>query len=198
MYTTGWWRKDPSATCTVEELIDIISEPNNGTITLPTDAYNEVYRNIYISDSSTALSTIMLRNMGMTHVVNAAMGKDRMMGLVNTTQSYYNSSNIKFFGVEAIDVSPFRLERYFHQTADFIDEALSDDGCVLVHCQQGVSRSTTLVLAYLMIKKNMSVQQAMKQVRKHRDILPNDGFLKQLCDLNDQLFHKHDRRIKNY
>ncbi|KAL8202232.1 UNVERIFIED_CONTAM: Dual specificity phosphatase dupd1 [Gekko kuhli] len=58
---------------------------------------------------------------------------------------------------------------------------------VLVHCAMGRSRSASLVLAYLMIYKNMTVVDAIDQVLKHRCILPNRGFLKQLRELDIKL-----------
>lgn len=51
----------------------------------------------------------------------------------------------------------------------------------------GRSRSATLVLAYLMIHKNMTLVDAIQQVAKNRCVLPNRGFLKQLRELDMQL-----------
>jgi protein-tyrosine phosphatase len=58
---------------------------------------------------------------------------------------------------------------------------------VLVHCKEGVSRSATVALAFLMQKRRLTVKDALRQVHDRRDICPNDGFLQKLCDLNDQL-----------
>lgn len=58
---------------------------------------------------------------------------------------------------------------------------------ILVHCAMGRSRSAALVLAYLMIYKHMTVVDAIAQVLKHRCILPNRGFLKQLRELDIKL-----------
>lgn len=52
---------------------------------------------------------------------------------------------------------------------------------------QGVSRSATCVLAYLMIKKNMLATDAIHLVRANRDIHPNNGFLRQLAELDNRL-----------
>ncbi|KAK4821423.1 hypothetical protein QYF61_019701 [Mycteria americana] len=60
-------------------------------------------------------------------------------------------------------------------------------GKVLVHCAMGISRSATLVLAFLMICEDMSLTDAIQTVRSHRGICPNSGFLKQLRELDIQL-----------
>lgn len=60
-------------------------------------------------------------------------------------------------------------------------------GKVLVHCMVGMSRSATCVLAYLMIARKMSAAEAIRTVRMHRDIHPNEGFLQQLADLDNEL-----------
>lgn len=58
---------------------------------------------------------------------------------------------------------------------------------VLVHCVVGVSRSATLVLAYLMLHQQLSLRQAVVTVRQRRWVFPNRGFLHQLCQLDQQL-----------
>lgn len=60
-----------------------------------------------------------------------------------------------------------------------------------MHCHQGISRSATLVLAYLMIHKGMSAKQAVQIVRKKREIYPNEGFFQQLSDLELRLRLTH-------
>lgn len=61
-----------------------------------------------------------------------------------------------------------------------------------VHCHQGISRSATIVLAFLMLKRGMTLVDALKTVRDNRAVHPNDGFVKQLCILNRQLYEKHE------
>lgn len=59
---------------------------------------------------------------------------------------------------------------------------------VVVNCFAGVSRSTTIVLAYLMYKNKMSVQDAIYFVRSKRPIVnPNYGFVCQLYNLENTL-----------
>lgn len=51
----------------------------------------------------------------------------------------------------------------------------------------GVSRSATCVIVYLMIAKRMSASEAIRTVRLRREIRPNDGFLQQIADLDNEL-----------
>jgi len=49
---------------------------------------------------------------------------------------------------------------YFPACVDFIKSARSSGGTVLVHCYAGVSRSATIVIAYLMAEMNMGFMDA--------------------------------------
>ena len=49
---------------------------------------------------------------------------------------------------------------------------------MLVHCGAGVSRSATVVIAYLMVKEQIGVEEAMAKVKaKRKCVDPNSGFL---------------------
>ncbi|XP_017010694.2 dual specificity protein phosphatase 19 [Drosophila takahashii] len=64
---------------------------------------------------------------------------------------------------------------------DFIDEARQSQGCVLVHCNAGVSRSASVVIGYLMQRRDMCYEDAYNLVKSWRPcIQPNAGFMQQL------------------
>ena len=56
----------------------------------------------------------------------------------------------------------------------------------------GVSRSAVLVVAYLMIFQDMTIMEALMELRKKRAINPNEGFIKQLRQLNENLLEERD------
>jgi len=56
-----------------------------------------------------------------------------------------------------------------------------EGGTVLVHCAAGISRSVSLVLAYLVMHEDMSLNEAYQLVKSRRTIIrPNNGFWTQL------------------
>lgn len=62
----------------------------------------------------------------------------------------------------------------------FIEEGIRA-GNVLVHCRFGVSRSATIVIAYIMEKYKLTFEEAFLYVKKQRKFInPNPGFVNQL------------------
>ncbi|RAL02510.1 dual specificity protein phosphatase family protein [Aspergillus ibericus CBS 121593] len=53
-------------------------------------------------------------------------------------------------------------------------------GNVLVHCDLGRSRSPTIIIAYLMRKFRIGVDEALRFVQAKQKIKPKEGFLRQL------------------
>jgi len=158
---------------------------------LPGNSLDEVFPNLFIGEESAARDLKLLKRMNVTHVLNAAKGKT--VYHVNTDEDFYKPVNIQFMSIKAYDGLNFKMSPYFNKAAEFIAQGLASGGKVLVHCREGVSRSATLVLAYLMIKEGMTVQDAVRTVRKSREICPNEGFLQQLCDLNKELQQKDSK-----
>ncbi|NXS72457.1 DS13B phosphatase, partial [Pandion haliaetus] len=149
----------------------------------PTGHVDEVWPNLYVGDLYVARDKAQLSRMGISHVVNAAAGRFH-----DTGPKFYKDLPVDYYGVEAEDSPNFDLSIYFYPVAQYIRAALnSPRGKVLVHCAMGISRSATLVLAFLMICEDMSLADAIQTVRSHRGICPNSGFLRQLRDLDLQL-----------
>jgi len=90
------------------------------------------------------------------------------------------------------DVETAKISEHFYETSHWINDAINQNGAkVLVACWQGASRSATAVLAYLLHYTDMTLASAITQIRKHRDIRPNNGFINQLLELeNDRSKYK--------
>ncbi|NXA04914.1 DUS26 phosphatase, partial [Sapayoa aenigma] len=152
---------------------------------------DEVWPGLYLGDQDIASNRRELAQLRITHVLNASHSKWR------GGAEYYEGTGIRYLGIEAHDSPSFDMSPYFYPAADFIHQALNEGpwgrplclppGRILVHCAVGVSRSATLVLAYLMIRHHMPLVEAIKTVKDHRGIIPNRGFLRQLVALDNAL-----------
>ncbi|KAG7277821.1 hypothetical protein CRUP_026122 [Coryphaenoides rupestris] len=139
---------------------------------------DEVWPRLYIGDQDIASDRRELAKLGITHILNCAQSKWR------SGAEYYAGMNIAYQGIEAHDSPSFDMSVNFYPSAEFIHKALCGGGKVLVHCAVGLSRSATLVLAYLMIRHNLTLVEAIRTVKDHRGVTPNRGFLRQLSGLD--------------
>ena len=84
------------------------------------------------------------------------------------------------FTQKVIDIDDFPKEniiQYFKECIEFIESANK----TYVHCMCGISRSSTIVIAYLMWKAHATYNEAYFFVKnRRRYISPNEGFVQQL------------------
>ena len=87
------------------------------------------------------------------------------------------------------DTDQADLSQHFDTACDFISAALGSGHRVLVHCQQGISRSSTLTIAYLIRSRSLTVSDAYMLVRTARLVAkPKGNFIRQLV--------KYEQRLK--
>jgi len=111
--------------------------------------------------------------------------------IVNITTEHKNAfpNKIKYLKLVLEDVSKTNLYEHFNKTCDFINNAICNGGRVLVHCNQGVSRSSTVSLAYLMKYKKWDLNFAFTTLKARRSCsCPNAGFFNQLSDWEEHIF----------
>ena len=119
----------------------------------------------------------VLQKHNVTHILNVA--------------SHVNNEypeKFTYLSLDLRDLPEFPISKAFPEALDFIDKALESQGCVLVHCNAGISRSATIVLAHLMKAKGMSLNDAFAYLRTKRpSSFPNPGFMIQLKSFEDSL-----------
>ncbi len=75
------------------------------------------------------------------------------------------------------------IAQFFERTNAFIADGIASGYSVLVHCQQGVSRSASLILAYLIRTQAMTLKGAYMHLKQRRPLVkPNSNFLRQLIE----------------
>lgn len=123
--------------------------------------------NVFIGNLTAALSTDVRKKLGITHILSVC--------------TEYSSTDHNHLTIPVQDSEYEDLLIHLPRACSFIQSALAQGGKVLVHCAMGVSRSPTVVCAYLMSTQRLSARAAIQYVRKRRPkIHPNYGFMKQL------------------
>lgn len=114
--------------------------------------------------------------------------KNRITAVVSVLQidlkqkELYKKMGIKSLVFPAQDHDGFDLSRFFEAANEFIASEVKT-GNVLVHCAAGISRSTSIVISYLIKHHNMKFTEALKLCQSKRPCCcPNSGFKRQLLD----------------
>jgi len=141
---------------------------------------DEVWPNLFVGNGEAAENKEYLKKVGITHIVN--MAEDD----VDTDASYYIGDNIQYLGMPLADTTNTKIDDHFQVVSKFIEKGISTGGKVLVHCYMGFSRSATCAIAYLMMCEGMSAVDACQTVRAKHVCRPNEGFLQQLANLDNQ------------
>ena len=106
-----------------------------------------------------------------------------------------NHEGVKRLELAVEDVEEQSLNPYFEQLCEFI-EVNKDSSSILVHCFAGLSRSATMILSYLMKRKNMRLDESMKYLVNIRpNIHPNTAFMKELIRYDKELFGSDARPL---
>nr|XP_046200998.1 dual specificity protein phosphatase 22-A-like isoform X2 [Oncorhynchus gorbuscha] len=99
--------------------------------------------------------------------------------------SVYNNAkpvleDMTYLCIHTADVSSQNLSKHFKESIRFIHECRLNGGACLVHCLAGVSRSTTMVVAYLMTVTTYSWEECLSAVKAVRSFVGlNYGFQQQ-------------------
>ena len=92
-------------------------------------------------------------------------------------------NDFNYYHIPIEDKTEEDISKYFSTTWDFIEGELSQnpESKVLVHCHAGVSRSSSIVIGYLMKKLKLTYDEAFRYVKERRPcIFPNESFVQQL------------------
>jgi atypical dual specificity phosphatase len=146
----------------------------------------EVVRGLYIGHIGTAKDPLALAKYGITRVVDVS------------AQPYDPPPGVTVLRLPIPDVSTYDIRQIFGLTNAFIVDALRDGCNVLVHCHWGISRSATVVLAFLLaFHHHLTLEQSLILLQSKRSVInPNQGFRRMLA-LYEQELVLYRRQTKN-
>lgn len=151
--------------------------------TLPTVRYllnhpisiDKIIDHLYISDFSSACDIDTLNKYNITHIITIIPG----------VAAIY-PDKFTYLTIDVVDRSYSNIEIYFNDANTFIENAINEGGNVLIHCQKGISRSATIAMAYLIMKKKYTYEDAYIKMKEARCCInPNLGFTQQLKNIKN-------------
>jgi len=144
---------------------------------IPSLNVSEIVPRVYISDLAFAENPTLLSNYHITHILSTMPDK-----IFHPPPSLLPLQPTRF-QVRIEDLPFAELAAHLPETTAFIHNALrsSPETRVLVHCAEGISRSVSVVAAYLMAQYGMTPNDAVMFIKgKRRAANPNFGFIQQL------------------
>lgn len=128
-------------------------------------------KGMYLGSAESAKNWQVLQKLGITHIVNAA--EIKYDGLYPKLFSYLT------LGMR--DDMEQDILAQLDQAVSYMTQAFDSGGGVLVHCAAGVSRSTSIALAYMISKEGRTLRDSFLHVKALRThVEPNPGFVRQL------------------
>lgn len=138
---------------------------------------DEVQPGMWISGRHVANSLPLLRQLKITHILNATKEPNLFEDEFTYHQMPIEDSRCE----NLLDALEPALA-FLHETRTGNFSSGSDGARILIHCREGVSRSVAVVVAYLMRFQNFSLDSALELLRERRNSLcqPNASFMRQL------------------
>ncbi|KAG7481785.1 dual specificity protein phosphatase 22-A-like [Solea senegalensis] len=135
---------------------------------------NKVVDGLYLGNIRDAENRGSLSKNGITHILS----------VYNNARPVFE--DMTYLCIHAADASSQNLSQHFKECISFIHECRLNGGSCLVHCLAGVSRSTTMVVAYLMTVTPYSWEECLSAIKAVRSFVgPNDGFQQQLQEFQE-------------
>lgn len=135
---------------------------------------------IYLGNAIQAKTWKIIRDLDITHIINCS----------SEHECLFFDSNIKYLHVKLEDSLNEDLYGKLEISNEFIYEALNSNKSnkILVHCNLGISRSTSILISYIICKYRFCYDAAINYIKDKRiQVEPNFNFTKQLKKFSREL-----------
>ena len=174
-------RRNITSLSFIQPITDIIQQER--TENLITRSINEISLIIpllYLGNCTNAHNCKILHIIPINAILNITLSED--------TRCMHPEHNIDYHIISIPDLPFIDIGQYFDITFNFIESNISNGRAVYVHCMEGISRSPTIVIAYLMKKYNQTYENVLFHVKMKRICIePNIGFILHLKSYQKKL-----------
>lgn len=150
----------------------------SGTVHHLNPIVSEIEDGLLLGDINSANNVDMLDDKHVGHVISCLSDKKYHTTLVH---QWSDMLQIDITNIVIRDSEDEDISKYFHMVSSIIDDNMENGIITLVHCMAGISRSASLVIAFIMRSRGIGYDDAFNEVRRLRKCIdPNDGFVRQL------------------
>ena len=131
-----------------------------------------------------------------------SLGINNIISCIHADNIYENKKDFTYLNIPFYDniqnKEAYELDNYLSKAIRFIKRSIDNDEGVLVHCQAGVSRSASIVIAYIMAEYKWTFLKSYLFVRGKRNIIdPNPTFKKCLIKYEKLLMDMNDGKLSD-
>ena len=114
----------------------------------------------------------VFQNVGITHVINCA---------ADYSEDYHKDKGVVYKSYHLKDHVNEDIACCFYDAIKFMTDCRNQGGKLYVHCVQGISRSATICIAYLILTDGVTFDEGYRRVKARRACAnPNLKFIQQL------------------
>ncbi|OCT95001.1 serine/threonine/tyrosine interacting-like 1 L homeolog isoform X1 [Xenopus laevis] len=133
---------------------------------------------LYLGDQRQANDRHIQKDLKIKAQINVSLDPDKSL-----SSAVHNELHIP-----VMDSCESDLFQFFSRACEFIDMYMGPNSAVLVFSKLGISRSSTVVIAYLIYCKQYSLKEAWTHILKCKpNMRPNRGFVKQLSEWENRI-----------
>jgi hypothetical protein len=139
---------------------------------------NEIIPGLFLGSMNSSFEVMILQQFQIHNVIVCGPFLPEFLQNSHLERQY----PIRYLRIPVADSIDEELIRYLPIVCRFIDECLvqRQEG-ILVHCQAGISRSASVIIAWLMYQQHIDYSQAFTIVQSQRNFIhPNERFMKDL------------------
>ena len=133
----------------------------------------QILPHLYLGCRKVATCLPSLKSSGITNILN----------VTSSIPNKFAAAGLTYKQIAVEDSHDVNMLQHLPEAFGFIERARVTGERVLVHCHAGMSRSVTVILAYLMKYFNHTLDSAYEHVKQIKsDISPNFSFMGQLLE----------------
>ena len=146
----------------------------------------KILESIMQSEPDLIIDKLYLGNLSHSkkHDVLKRLGVSVVLQISSEPTEFPFPESFEYHPFEFGDCPSADLARHVKKGIETLKKAHSEGKTCFIHCAAGVSRSASIVIAYVMLLKDYDFNQALKFVQERRPCVdPNEGFREYLAKL---------------